>query len=107
MFFPSCACLIQKEIGAINAWGFDLSAACSGFLFGLETANALIISGQYNKIIVVGDTAYDYKLSSLVGADCVLVSYGHTNKKRLNNCGCLVVSSVSELFSFLKNYCLN
>ena len=38
MFFPSTACLIQDKIGARNAWGFDLSAACSGFIFGLLTA---------------------------------------------------------------------
>jgi len=54
MFFPSCACLIQKEIGAKNAWGFDLSAACSGFLFALETASTMIQSNKYKKIIVVG-----------------------------------------------------
>ena len=54
MFFPSCACLIQKEIGATNAWGFDLSAACSGFVFGLETASNMIQSNKYKKIIVVG-----------------------------------------------------
>jgi len=54
MFFPSCACLIQKEIGANNSWGFDLSAACSGFIFGLETASNMIKSGIYKKIIVVG-----------------------------------------------------
>ena len=54
MFFPSCACLIQKEIKAINAWGFDLSAACSGFVFALETASNMIESNKYKKIIVVG-----------------------------------------------------
>ncbi len=54
MFFPSCACLIQKEIGANNSWGFDLSAACSGFIFGLETASNMIKSGIYKKIIVIG-----------------------------------------------------
>ena len=54
MFFPSCACLIQKEIGAKNAWGFDLSAACSGFVFALETASNMIKSNNYKKIIVVG-----------------------------------------------------
>ena len=54
MFFPSCACLIQKEIGAINAWGFDLSAACSGFVFALETASNMIQSNKYKKIIIIG-----------------------------------------------------
>ena len=42
MMFPSTACIIQKKIGANNAWGFDLSAACSGFLFALETGSQFI-----------------------------------------------------------------
>lgn len=54
MFFPACACLVQDKIGAKNAWGFDLSAACSGFLFALETGSKLIESGAYKKVIVVG-----------------------------------------------------
>ena len=54
MLFPSTACLIQDYFKIKKCWGFDLSAACSGFLFGLETANNLIISGRYNKVIVVG-----------------------------------------------------
>jgi 3-oxoacyl-[acyl-carrier-protein] synthase-3 len=54
MFFPSNACIVQKKVGAINAWGFDLSAACSGFLFALETGVRLIESGAYKKVIVVG-----------------------------------------------------
>jgi 3-oxoacyl-[acyl-carrier-protein] synthase III len=54
MVFPSTACLIQEHFKINNCWGFDLSAACSGFLFGLETADALIRSNKYKKIIVVG-----------------------------------------------------
>jgi 3-oxoacyl-[acyl-carrier-protein] synthase-3 len=54
MFFPSTACLIQDKIGAKNAWGFDLSAACSGFLFGLVTAAQMIESGHCKKVVVVG-----------------------------------------------------
>ncbi|MBP1682683.1 MAG: fabH [Ignavibacteriaceae bacterium] len=54
MFFPPTACLVQKRIGAINAWGFDLEAACSGFLFAFQTGCALIESGQYKKVMVIG-----------------------------------------------------
>ncbi|MBU1681035.1 MAG: ketoacyl-ACP synthase III [Bacteroidetes bacterium] len=54
MFFPSTACLIQDKIGAKNAFGFDLSAACSGFLFALETGAGLVESGKYKKVVVVG-----------------------------------------------------
>lgn len=54
MFFPSCAALIQHQIGATNAWGYDLSAACSGFIFALQSGSALIESGQCEKVIIVG-----------------------------------------------------
>ncbi len=54
MFFPATACLIQDNIGAKNAWGFDFSAACSGFLFALENGANFIKSGKYKKVVVVG-----------------------------------------------------
>lgn len=54
MFFPSTACFVQKELGAVNAACFDLSAACSGFIFGLSTAKAFIESGRYEKILLIG-----------------------------------------------------
>ncbi len=54
MSFPSTANLIAHKAGLKNAWGFDLAAACSGFIFGLETANRFITSGAYKKVILVG-----------------------------------------------------
>ena len=54
MVFPSTANIIANKIGAKNAWGFDLSAACSGFLFSLDTGASLIESGRYKKVVVVG-----------------------------------------------------
>lgn len=54
MFFPATACLVQDKIGAKNAWGFDLSAACSGFLFAFQTGASLIESGRYKKVLVIG-----------------------------------------------------
>ncbi len=51
---PATACLIQKMIGADNAYGFDLNAACSGFLFALSTAANFIESGRHKKVLVVG-----------------------------------------------------
>ena len=53
-FTPSTAAIIQNNINAKNAWGFDLSAACSGFIYGLETGSALINSGKYNNVMVIG-----------------------------------------------------
>ena len=54
MTFPATANIITYEIGASNAFGFDLSAACSGFLFGVTTGAAFIESGRYKKVVVVG-----------------------------------------------------
>ncbi len=54
LIFPATANIICDKIGAKNAWGFDLAAACSGFLFGLETGSKFIESGKYKKVVVVG-----------------------------------------------------
>jgi 3-oxoacyl-[acyl-carrier-protein] synthase-3 len=54
MFFPATACIVQNNVGAKNAWGFDISAACSGFLFGLQMGASFIETGRYKKVIVVG-----------------------------------------------------
>lgn len=54
MLFPATACLIQDAIGASNAWGFDLMAACSGFLFALTTGASFIESGRAARVLVVG-----------------------------------------------------
>jgi 3-oxoacyl-[acyl-carrier-protein] synthase-3 len=62
LVFPSTACILADKIGAKNAFGYDLSAACSGFLFSLETGAKFIISGQYKKVVVVGGD----KMSSII-----------------------------------------
>lgn len=54
MHFPSTANLIANKTGLVNSWGFDLSAACSGFIFALESAANFIETGRYKKVIVVG-----------------------------------------------------
>ncbi len=54
MFFPSTACLLQEKVGAVNAWGFDLSGACAGFVFALATASMFVHTGAYRKALVVG-----------------------------------------------------
>jgi len=54
MFFPATACLVQDNLGASNAWGFDLSAACSGFLYGLTTGAQFIESGRAETVLVIG-----------------------------------------------------
>ena len=54
MFFPSTACLVQRALGASQAWGFDLSAGCSGFIFALTTGAQMIEAGRYQKVLVIG-----------------------------------------------------
>jgi len=54
MLFPSTACLVQHRLGAKGAWGFDLIAACSSFLYGLTTAAHLVAAGTHRKVLVIG-----------------------------------------------------
>lgn len=54
MLFPATACLVQDQVGLSKAWGFDLSAACSGFLYGLTTGAQLVASGAHERVVVVG-----------------------------------------------------
>jgi 3-oxoacyl-[acyl-carrier-protein] synthase-3 len=54
MFFPSTACVIQNKIRATRAWGFDISAACSSFLYSLTTGAQFIETGHHDKVLVVG-----------------------------------------------------
>ncbi|MFT4152396.1 beta-ketoacyl-ACP synthase III [Parafilimonas sp.] len=76
MVFPSTANIIAAKIGATNAWGFDLSAACSGFLYSLTTGATLIESGRYKKVLVVGVD----KMSAIVDytdrATCIIFGDG-------------------------------
>lgn len=61
MFFPSTACLVQEKLKAKHAWGFDVSAACSGFLYALVVASQFVETGAYRKVVVVGSD----KMSSI------------------------------------------
>lgn len=74
--FPATACLIQEMIGANNAFGFDLNAACSGFIFALTTAASFIESGQAQKVLVIGAD----KMSSIIDytdrTTCILFGDG-------------------------------
>ncbi len=76
MMFPSTAALVQNNIGAKNAWGFDLSGACSGFLFGLETGARYIESGKYKKVIVIGTDTMSSILDYTDRNTCVLFGDG-------------------------------
>jgi 3-oxoacyl-[acyl-carrier-protein] synthase III len=76
MVFPSTACLVQEKIKASKAWGFDLSAACSGFVFGLATGAQLIESGRYSKVLVIGSDTMTSIVDFTDRATCVLFGDG-------------------------------
>ncbi|MCC7264973.1 MAG: ketoacyl-ACP synthase III [Candidatus Latescibacteria bacterium] len=54
MYFPATACLVQDQIGASRAWAFDLSAACSGFVYALATGAQFVESGRHRRVMVIG-----------------------------------------------------
>ncbi len=82
MLFPATACLVQEKLGAAGAWGFDLSAACSGFVYALQVGAKLVESGAQSKVLVIGaDTMssiidYSDRSTSVIfgdGAGAVLI----------------------------------
>ncbi|MCK9223458.1 MAG: ketoacyl-ACP synthase III [Candidatus Muirbacterium halophilum] len=74
--FPSTACIIQGKIGAVNAWAWDLNAACSGFVYSLITASQFIMTGSHNKILVVGADTSSRILDFEDRTSCVLFGDG-------------------------------
>lgn len=74
--FPSTACRIQEKIGAKHAWGFDVSAACSGFIFSLTTADQFIQTEKYKKVLVVGVDVMSSILDYTDRNTCVLFGDG-------------------------------
>ena len=76
MLFPSTACLVQHQIGATRAWGFDLVAACSGFLYGLTTAAHLVAAGTHNKVLVIGSDTMSRIIDYTDRSTCVLFGDG-------------------------------
>src|SRR3990170_6968191 len=76
MVFPATANIISDKIGAKNAWGFDVSAACSGFLYTLTLGASLIESGRYKKVIVVGAEKMSAIIDYTDRATCIIFGDG-------------------------------
>ncbi len=76
MMFPSTACLVQHKLGAKGAWGFDLIAACSSFVYGLTTAAHLVKSGTHQKVLVIGSDTMSRIIDYTDRATCVLFGDG-------------------------------
>ncbi len=76
MIFPSTACLVQKNIQASNAWAFDLSGACSGFIYALNTGAQFIAAGTHKKVLVIGGEKMSSVMDYTDRTTCVLFGDG-------------------------------
>jgi 3-oxoacyl-[acyl-carrier-protein] synthase-3 len=76
MLFPSTACLLQAKIGAVNAWGYDLFAACSGFTYALTTAAQFVSSGASRRALVVGADVMSSIIDYTDRTTCVIFGDG-------------------------------
>jgi 3-oxoacyl-[acyl-carrier-protein] synthase-3 len=76
MFFPSTACLVQNKLGAKGAWGFDLSGACSAFLYSLQTGAQFIATGAHKRVLVIGSDVMSSIIDYTDRATCVIFGDG-------------------------------
>jgi 3-oxoacyl-[acyl-carrier-protein] synthase-3 len=76
MLFPATACLVQHKLGAVGAWGFDLSAACSGFPYALQVGAKLVESGAQNKVLVIGADVMSSIIDYTDRSTCILFGDG-------------------------------
>jgi len=76
MLFPATACLVQDKLGAKGAWGFDLSAACSGFVYSLQMGCKLVESSAHQKVLVIGADTMSSIIDYTDRATCVLFGDG-------------------------------
>lgn len=87
MFFPSTACVLMDKVGIRNAWGYDLSAACSGFIFGLAAAHQAVASGSVPNAAVVGVDVLTTLVEWTNRNQCVLFGDG---------CGVVLLEPIEE-----------
>ena len=87
MLFPATANILADKVGAKNAWGYDLQAACSGFLFGLTTGAQFITSGAHQKVLVVGGDTMSRVINYEDRTTCILFGDG---------CGCALLEPNTE-----------
>lgn len=95
MAFPSTACIVQKNLGAMNSAAFDLEAACSGFLYGLTIAESFVKTGYYKNVLVIGAETLTKIVDFTDRNTCVLFGDG---------AGAAVVSEVPEEYGILSTY---
>ena len=76
MFFPSTACLVQDKLGAKGVWGFDVSAACSAFVYALQTGAQFIATGAHKKVMVIGADTMSAIIDYTDRATCIIFGDG-------------------------------
>lgn len=76
MFFPSTACLVQHKLGAKNVWGFDLSGACSAFVYALQAGAQFVATGSHKKVLVIGADVMSSIIDYTDRATCVIFGDG-------------------------------
>lgn len=76
MFFPSTACLVQHKLGATRVWGFDVSAACSAFVYALQTGAQFIATGAHKKVMVIGADTMSSIINYTDRATCIIFGDG-------------------------------
>ena len=93
--FPSTACIVQKNIGAINAAAFDLEAACTGFMYGITIADSFIKTGMYKKVLVIGAETLSKIIDYTDRNTCVLFGDG---------AGAVIMAEVDEGYGILSSH---
>jgi len=76
MFFPSTACLVQHKLGAKSVWGFDVSAACSAFVYALQAGAQFIATGAHKKVMVIGADTMSSVIDYTDRATCIIFGDG-------------------------------
>jgi 3-oxoacyl-[acyl-carrier-protein] synthase III len=93
MSFPATACLVQHNIGAKDAWGYDISAACSGFVYALQTGIKFVESGVHKRVLVIGADVMSSIIDYTDRATCVIFGDG---------AGAVIVEPATD-----DNYCID
>ena len=76
MIFPATACIVQDKIGAKGAWGYDISAACSGFVYSLQTAVKFVESGAHKRVLAIGADVMTSIINYQDRATCIIFGDG-------------------------------
>jgi 3-oxoacyl-[acyl-carrier-protein] synthase III len=99
MLFPSTACLVQEKLGAKGAWGFDVSAACSGFVYALQTGVQFVATGAHERVLVIGADVMSSIIDYTDRATCVIFGdgAGAVLVEATDDAGCCFIDFLHEV----------